>query len=52
VFGGTLRYMVRFGMLAPSPAVAEYIARLDARPALQRSDARNLEIAKARGLST
>ena len=52
VFGGTLRYMVRFGMLAPSSAVAEYIARLDARPALQRSDARNLEIAKAHGLGT
>lgn len=52
VFGGTLRYMVRFKMIAPSPAVAEYIARLDARPALQRADARNAEVVKARGLTT
>jgi glutathione S-transferase len=52
VFGGTLRYMARFKMIAPSPAVAEYIARLDARPALQRADARNAEVVKARGLTT
>ena len=52
VFGGTLRYMTRFKMISPSPAVAAYIARLDARPALQRADARNQEIAKAHGLAT
>lgn len=52
VFGGTLRYMTRFGMMAASPPVAAYIARLDARPALQRSDARNNEIAKAHGLGS
>lgn len=52
VFGGTLRYMVRFKMMTPSPAVAAYIERLDARPALQRADARNSEIAKAHGLTT
>jgi glutathione S-transferase len=52
VFGGTLRYMTRFNMLTPSPAVTAYISRLDARPALQRADARNNEIAKAHGLNT
>jgi len=52
VFGGTLRFMTRFAGLAASPAVAAYIARLDARPALQRSDAKNNEIAKAHGLGT
>lgn len=52
VFGGTLRYMTRFNMLSPSPAVSAYISRLDARPALQRADARNNEIAKAHGLNT
>ncbi len=52
VFGGTLRYMARFKMLAPSPAVADYIARLSERPALQRADARNQEVAKAHGLTT
>jgi glutathione S-transferase len=50
VFGGTLRFMTRFKMLQPSPAVAAYIERLAARPALQRADARNMEIAKAHGL--
>lgn len=52
VFGGTLRYMVRFKMMTASPAVADYIARLDARPALQRANARNAEVAKAHGLAT
>lgn len=52
VFGGTLRYMARFKMLAASPAVEAYLERLNARPALQRADARNQEIAKAHGLNT
>lgn len=52
VFGGTLRYMVRFKMMTPSPVIAEYIARLDTRPALQRANARNAEVAKAHGLAT
>jgi len=50
VFGGTLRFMTRFKMLEASPAVAAYIERLSARPALQRADVRNAEIAKAHGL--
>jgi glutathione S-transferase len=52
VFGGTLRFLTRFAAMTASPAVAAYIARLDARPALQRSDAKNNEIAKAHGLGT
>lgn len=52
VFGGTLRYMTRFKMLSPTPAVTAYISRLDERPALQRADARNNEIANAHGLNT
>ena len=51
VFGGTLRYMARFKMLEPTPAVAAYLERLGARPALQRADAKNMEIAKAHGLN-
>ncbi|MBV8762953.1 MAG: glutathione S-transferase family protein [Deltaproteobacteria bacterium] len=50
IFGGTLRYMTMFKMLDASPAVAGYLERLNARPALQRADARNQEIAKAHGL--
>ena len=51
ILGGTLRYMTLFKMLEASPAVAAYLARLDARPALQRANARNQEIAKAHGLA-
>jgi glutathione S-transferase len=52
VFGGTLTYMVRFKMLEASPAVASYVARLQARPALQRAEARNAAIAAEHGLTT
>ncbi|NML44418.1 glutathione S-transferase family protein [Ramlibacter sp. G-1-2-2] len=51
IFGGTLRYMLRFNMLEPKPAFVAYSERLAARPALQRADARNLAIAKEHGLN-
>lgn len=41
ILGGTLRYMVTFKLIEPSPAIAAYIARLDARPAYQRATAKN-----------
>lgn len=50
ILGGTLRYMTRFKMLTASPAVAAYIERISARPALQRADARNTAIMTERGL--
>jgi glutathione S-transferase len=50
VFGGTLRYMTTFKMVTPSPAVEAYLGRLNARPGLQRADARNAQIAKDLGL--
>jgi glutathione S-transferase len=50
IFGGTLRYMVRVKALSPSPAVAAYLTRLEARPALQRADARNAAVVKQHGL--
>lgn len=50
VFGGTLRYMKMVKMLTPSPTVDAYLGRLNARPALQRADARNEQIAKEHGL--
>jgi glutathione S-transferase len=52
IFGGTLRYMARFKMLTPSPAVAAYLERISARPACQRADARNEAIIKERGLQS
>ncbi|GAB3658068.1 glutathione S-transferase family protein [Ramlibacter alkalitolerans] len=50
IFGGTLRYLLRFGMLEARPAFVAYSDRLSARPALQRADARNLAVAKEHGL--
>ena len=50
IFGATVRYMLRFKMLEPRPALTAYGERLAARPALQRADARNTAIAKEHGL--
>jgi glutathione S-transferase len=52
IFGGTVRFMLRFKMLEPKPAFTAYSDRLGARPALQRSEAKNLAIAKEHGLNT
>jgi glutathione S-transferase len=51
IFGGTLRYMLRFNMLEARPAFVAYSDRLAARPALQRADARNVAVAKEHGLN-
>lgn len=51
IFGGTIRYMLRFGMLEPQPIFEEYAARLDERPALKRADARNAAVCKEHGLA-
>ena len=50
VFGGTLRYMLRFDMIEKRPAFIAYSDRLAERPALQRADAKNLAIMKEHGL--
>jgi glutathione S-transferase len=50
IFGGTVRYMLRFGMLESRPVFAAYAERLGNRPALQRADARNAAIAQEHGL--
>jgi glutathione S-transferase len=50
IFGGTLRYMLRFGMVESRPAFTAYAERLAARPALQRAEARNAAIRAERGL--
>ena len=51
IMGGTLRYMTMFKMLEASPAVAAYLERLAGRPALQRANERNQQIAKDHGLA-
>lgn len=50
VFGGTVRFMLTFGMLEKRPVFTSYAERLEARPALQKSNARNAEIGEANGL--
>jgi glutathione S-transferase len=52
VFGGTIRFMLQFGMLEASPTFTAYAQRLGARPACQKADARNAAIAKEHGLAT
>jgi glutathione S-transferase len=50
IFGGTLRYMLRFKMLQPDPVFTAYAERLEMRPALKRADERNAAVIKERGL--
>jgi glutathione S-transferase len=50
VFGGTLRFMMDFKQIEPSPAFQAYVARLNARPAYQRAEARNTEMRQQLGL--
>jgi glutathione S-transferase len=51
IFGGTLRFMLRFNMLEATPLFTGYAERLGARPALQRAEARNTKIAEEHGLN-
>ena len=50
IFGGTVRYMLMFKTLAPTPTLEAYVERLNARPASQRASARNAAIIAERGL--
>ncbi len=50
VFGGTVRYMLRFQMLEALPVFSAYSDRLGARPALQRAEERNAAVLKEHGI--
>ena len=50
VFGGTLRFMIGFKQIEPSPTFSAYVARLDARPAAQRAEEKNVQMRKSLGL--
>jgi glutathione S-transferase len=50
IFGGTLRYMLRFKMLEPLPEFAKYVEQLELRPALQRANTVNAKVIEERGL--
>jgi glutathione S-transferase len=44
IFGGAIRYMLRFKMIEERPSFVAYSDRLAQRPALQRADARNAAV--------
>lgn len=50
LFGGTVGWMMQFGMLPKKPAWEAYVARLEARPARQRSREINAKIIAEKGL--
>ena len=50
VFGGNLRFMLRFGMLEKRAAFTDYVDRLMARPAAKRADEKNAQIMAEHGL--
>ena len=50
VFGGTLRFMISFKRIEPSPVMSAYVARLESRPAMQRADSRNQSMREQFGL--
>ena len=49
-FGATVQTLVRFGLLPKEPAFADYIERLQARPAAQRAAAINERVIVQNGL--
>ena len=51
ILGGTMRYLITFGLLEARPAFSAYVERLVARPAFQRAETRNEEERKARGVA-
>ena len=50
IFGGTVRFMTMFGMMNPTPEIAAYLEKINARPALKRADEKNQAIMKEHGL--
>ena len=50
VFGGTLRWMLQFGMLEKRPAFTAYAEHLGERPADKRAQARNAAVMQEQGI--
>lgn len=51
VLGGTLRFMMDFKQIEPTPVFKDYVDRLNARPAYQRAEARNKAMREQLGLA-
>ena len=50
IFGGTVRFMTMFGMMKPTPEIAAYLEKINARPALKRADEKNQAVMKEHDL--
>ena len=50
IFGGTVGYMLQFGLIEKRPVFTEYAARLAARPAYKRMEAVNARVREEHGL--
>jgi glutathione S-transferase len=50
IFGGTVRFMLQFGMIEKRASFEAYAGRLAARPAARTADAKNAAIVAERGL--
>jgi glutathione S-transferase len=50
ILGGTLRFMTMVSMMKPTPEIAAYLEKINARPALQRADEKNRAVMKEHGL--
>ncbi|WP_399679349.1 glutathione S-transferase family protein [Xenophilus sp.] len=51
VLGGTLRFMMDFKQIEPTPVFKAYVDRLNARPAYQRAEAKNKAMREQLGLA-
>lgn len=51
IFGGTVRYMLRFKMLEPRPSFVAYVDRLNARAGSKTAEAKNQAIIAEHGLA-
>jgi len=51
VLGGTLRFMMDFKQIDPTPVFKAYVDRLNARPAYQRAEAKNKAMREQLGLA-
>jgi glutathione S-transferase len=50
IFGGTIRFMLRFKLIEATPTLSAYAERLSGRPAARRADEKNVAVAKEHGL--
>lgn len=50
IFGGLLRFLLKFKTIEPTESILAYTNRLESRPALQRANEKNIQVGAAHGL--